>query len=60
MAAMTVSLAMSISSSVLNRPMPNRKVACAKADGRPIARKTYEGSGIAEVHDAPEDTASRV
>ena len=57
-ASATASIAKSISSPVVNRPRPNRRLARAMSSSRPIARSTWLGSGLAEVHAAPELTAT--
>ena len=56
-AAATVSIAKSISSIVVNRPRPNRRLARAMSSSRPIAKSTWLGSGSADEQAEPELTA---
>ena len=47
----------STSSSVVKRPKVKRIELCASSSLRPKARKTYEGSKLADVQAEPDDTA---
>ena len=55
---LTISMANSTSAAVLKRPRPNRRLARVKSSLKPKARKTWLGSGLAEVQALPELTAS--
>src|SRR6266568_61370 len=50
--------AYSISSSVVKRPIVKRMELWASSSERPSARRTYEGSRLAEVQAEPEETAT--
>ena len=47
----------STSSAVLNRPRPKRRLARTRSSSKPKARKTWLGSGLADVQALPELTA---
>lgn len=53
----TLVVTRSISSAVVNRPRPKRTELCDSSSVTLRARKTYEGSRVAEVHAEPDETA---
>jgi hypothetical protein len=55
---LTVLTTKSISSSVVNLPIPNLIDECAMSSSAPSARRTYEGSNEADVHADPEESAT--
>src|SRR5262249_40192914 len=56
----TYAPAKSISASVVNRPIPKRRLALERASEIPMARRTWLGSGSADVQAEPELTAISV
>src|SRR6266545_1719666 len=53
----TLSIAKSISASVVERPSPNRTDATVPCDVAPIAWRTWEGAWLPELHAEPVETA---